>query len=95
ESLKVDGGMVGNELLMQFQSDILNVDVIRPKVAETTALGAAYAAGLATGFWQKQDDLRENWAEDKRWKPKMTASNRDEQYKYWKRAVTKTFDWHD
>ena len=95
ESLKVDGGMVANELLMQFQADILDVEVIRPQVAETTALGAAYAAGLATGFWEKQEDLRENWAEDKRWKPKMNAHDRDELYKYWKRAVTKSFDWHE
>ena len=69
ESLKVDGGMVANDLLMQFQSDILDVDVIRPAVAETTALGAAYAAGLAVGMWAEQEDLRENWVEDKRWTP--------------------------
>ena len=75
ESLKVDGGMVGNDLLMQFQADILGVPVIRPKVAETTALGAAYASGLATGLWANQDDLRKNWAEDKRWEPNMEASS--------------------
>ena len=69
ESLKVDGGMVGNDLLMQFQADLLGVPVYRPEVAETTALGAAYAAGLATGFWANEDDLRNNWAEDKRWEP--------------------------
>ena len=68
--------MVANELLMQFQADILGVPVIRPVVAETTALGAAYAAGLATGFWNSQEDLRENWAEDKRWEPKMDADDR-------------------
>src|ERR671914_831196 len=95
KSLKVDGGMVGNELLMQFQADILGVPVIRPMVAETTALGAAYAAGLATGLWSEEDELRENWVEDKRWEPQMDASRRDEYYKYWKRAVTKTFDWFD
>jgi glycerol kinase len=95
ESLKVDGGMVGNDLLMQFQADILGVPVIRPAVAETTALGAAYAAGLATGFWASEDDIRNNWAEDKRWEPQMDSSKRDELYKYWKKAVTKSFDWFD
>ena len=95
DSLKVDGGMVGNDLLMQFQADLLGVPVIRPEVAETTALGAAYAAGLATGFWESEDDLRENWAEDKRWEPKMDSEKRDEYYKYWKKAVTRTFDWFD
>src|SRR4051812_32629963 len=95
ESLKVDGGMVQNDLLMQFQADLLGVPVIRPAVAETTALGAAYAAGLATGFWNEIEDLRENWVEDKRWEPKMESSQRDEYYKYWKRAVTRTFDWFD
>jgi glycerol kinase len=93
ESLKVDGGMVANELLMQFQADLLGVPVIRPEVAETTALGAAYAAGLATGFWGSEDDLRANWREDKRWEPKMGVAKRDEYYKYWKKAVTRTFDW--
>jgi glycerol kinase len=93
ESLKVDGGMVVNETLMQFQADILGVPVIRPQVAETTALGAAYAAGLATGFWDNVDDLRNNWAEDKRWDPTMDGGKRDELYKYWKKAVTRTFDW--
>jgi glycerol kinase len=95
DSLKVDGGMVHNDLLMQFQADLLGVPVIRPEVAETTALGAAYAAGLATGFWNSQEDLRENWAEDKRWEPNMDADKRDEYYKYWKKAVTRTFDWFD
>ena len=75
ESLKVDGGMVVNETLMQFQADILGVPVIRPKVAETTALGAAYAAGLATGFWSTEEELRENWVEDKRWEPKMDEAD--------------------
>src|SRR5947209_717268 len=95
ESLKVDGGMVANDLLMQFQADILGVPVIRPEVAETTALGAAHDAGLATGFWSSTQEVRDNWAEDKRWEPKMDADKRDEYYKYWKRAVTRTFDWFD
>jgi glycerol kinase len=95
ESLKVDGGMVGNDLLMQFQADLLGVPVIRPAVAETTALGACYAAGLATGFWNEIEDLRENWVEDKRWEPQMDDAKRDEYYRYWKRAVTRTFDWFD
>jgi glycerol kinase len=95
ESLKVDGGMVGNELLMQFQADLLGVPVIRPEVPETTSLGAAYAAGLATGFWKEQEDLRENWVEDKRWEPSMDTEKRDEYYKYWKKAVTKSFDWFE
>ena len=91
--LKVDGGMVGNELLMQFQADTLGVPVIRPKVAETTALGAAYAAGLAVGFWAEVDDLRANWLEDKRWNPAMDSAEVDKEYGYWKKAVTKSFDW--
>jgi glycerol kinase len=95
ESLKVDGGMVVNETLMQFQADILGVPVIRPKVAETTSLGAAYAAGLATGFWAEIEDLRKNWVEDKRWEPQMDAAARDEAYRYWKKAVERTFDWLD
>jgi glycerol kinase len=94
-TLKVDGGMVGNDLLMQFQADLLGVPVIRPKVPETTSLGAAYAAGLATGLWPAVEDLRENWVEDKRWEPQMDSAQRDEYYKYWKRAVTRTFDWFD
>ncbi len=93
DSLKVDGGMVANDTLMQFQADILGVTVVRPVVAETTALGAAYAAGLATGFWNSEDDLRANWAEDKRWNPQMDADRRAELMKEWKKAVTRTFDW--
>ena len=93
ESLKVDGGMVQNDLLMQFQADLLDVDVIRPAVAETTALGAAYAAGLAVGFWAEQEDLRENWVEDKRWSPTMDPEQREREYRHWKKAVTKSFDW--
>jgi glycerol kinase len=95
ESLKVDGGMVANDLLMQFQADLLGVPVIRPKVPETTSLGAAYAAGLATGFWNEVEDLRENWVEDKRWEPQMDSAQRDEYYTYWKKAVTRTFDWFE
>jgi glycerol kinase len=94
-ALKVDGGMVFNELLMQFQSDILGVPVIRPTVAETTALGAAYAAGLAVGFWAKVDDLRANWGKDREWEPKMEAKDREKTYKKWKKAVTRTFEWED
>ncbi|TWP48285.1 glycerol kinase GlpK [Lentzea tibetensis] len=92
-SLKVDGGMVVNELLMQFQADILGVPVIRPVVAETTALGAAYAAGLAVDFWKGEDDIRENWAQDKQWEPSMDDTRRAAEYANWKKAVTKTFDW--
>jgi glycerol kinase len=92
-ALKVDGGMVFNELLMQFQSDVLGVPVIRPKVAETTALGAAYAAGLAVGFWAEVEDLRANWAKDKEWKPALDEKTRDTEYRFWKKAVTRTFDW--
>lgn len=92
-ALKVDGGMVFNELLMQFQSDILNVPVVRPKVAETTSLGAAYAAGLAVGFWKDTDELKKNWGRDKEWTPKMDAKRRQGLYSGWKKAVTRTFDW--
>jgi len=94
-ALKVDGGMVFNDLLMQFQSDILDVPVIRPKVAETTALGAAYAAGLAVGFWRDYDELRANWAKDKEWLPMMNTDLRKKLYSGWKKAVTRTFDWMD
>ncbi|NYH79351.1 glycerol kinase [Actinopolyspora biskrensis] len=93
KALKVDGGMVNNELLMQFQSDILGVSVIRPTVNETTALGAAYAAGLAVGFWAGEKDIRANWAEDKVWEPKMSEQAREQQYHEWQKAVTKTFGW--
>jgi glycerol kinase len=92
-SLKVDGGMVYNELLMQFQADVLDVPVIRPTVAETTSLGAAYAAGLATGFWSEVEDLRANWGKDKEWQPQMDAAEREKEYGLWKKAVTRTFDW--
>jgi glycerol kinase len=92
-SLKVDGGMVFNDTLMQFQADILGVPVIRPTVAETTALGAAFAAGLAVGFWPGVEDLRANWGQDKDWQPQMAVDQREKQYHYWKKAVTRTFDW--
>jgi glycerol kinase len=95
EDLRVDGGMVANDALMQFQADILGIPVIRPKVTETTALGAAYAAGLAVGFWKDTDELATNWAEDKRWNPTMDDAERDRQLRLWKKAVTKTFDWVD
>jgi len=91
--LKVDGGMVENELLMQFQSDILNVPVIRPKVSETTALGAAYVAGLAVGFWSGVEELRHNWAEDKTWHPADKTNIREKWYIEWKKAVDRTFNW--
>ncbi len=91
--LRTDGGMVENELLMQFQSDILNKPVVRPVIKETTALGAAYAAGLAVGFYKNLDDLCANWAVDKTWKPSMDETKRDSMYKLWKKAVTRTFDW--
>ncbi|WP_156252983.1 glycerol kinase GlpK [Pseudactinotalea terrae] len=93
--LKVDGGMIANETLMQFQADILGVPVVRPQVAETTALGAAYAAGIAVGFWNGEQDVIDNWAEDKRWEPSMDDGERDRLYRNWKKAVTKTFDWVD
>ncbi|MBT3391242.1 MAG: glycerol kinase GlpK [Chloroflexi bacterium] len=93
KALKVDGGMVANELLMQFQADILGVPVVRPVVAETTALGAAYAAGLAIGFWKTPEDLRANWQIAKTWQPKMAAGTRAELYTGWKKAVTRTFNW--
>jgi glycerol kinase len=92
-ALKVDGGMVYNDTLMQFQADVLGVPVIRPTVAETTSLGAAYAAGLAVGFWAKVEDLRANWGKDHEWTPKMSAADRERLYKGWLKAVTRTFDW--
>jgi glycerol kinase len=95
EDLRVDGGMVANEALMQFQADILGIPVVRPKVTETTALGAAYAAGLAVGFWSDTDELAANWSEDKRWEPSMDEAERARQLRLWKKAVTRTFDWVD
>ncbi|MDO5676915.1 MAG: glycerol kinase GlpK [Propionibacteriaceae bacterium] len=93
--LKVDGGMTANETLMQFQADQLGVDVVRPVVAETTALGAAYAAGIAVGFWEGEQDVIDNWAEGKRWTPQMDEGERAALYRNWKKAVTRTFDWVD
>jgi glycerol kinase len=92
-SLKVDGGMVYNELLMQFQADVLGVPVIRPTVAETTSLGAAYAAGLAVGFWSEVEDLRQNWGKDKEWTPQMPREEVERGYRFWKKAVQRTMDW--
>ncbi|MCG8686452.1 MAG: glycerol kinase GlpK [Desulfobacterales bacterium] len=95
KSLKVDGGMVANNTLMQFQADMLDVAVTRPKVAETTALGAAYAAGLAVGFWPDTDSLKENWHVHSTWEPTMEASQRETLYKGWKKAVDRTFAWKE
>ena len=92
-NLKVDGGMVFNEMLMQFQADVLGVPVVRPQVAETTALGAAYAAGLAVGFWQNTAEMRQNWGMDKTWQPSEDETARTHYYAAWKKAVTRTFDW--
>jgi glycerol kinase len=92
-ALKVDGGMVNNELLMQFQADILGVPVVRPKVSETTSLGAAYVAGLAVGFWDSLDAVRANWAEERRWEPRMSATERERLHRRWLRAVERTFAW--
>ena len=94
-NLKVDGGMVANQLLMQFQADILGVPVVRPKIAETTALGAAYAAGLATGFWNSLDDLRLNWHINQTWEPHMGEPERQRLYKGWLKAVERTLNWVD
>ena len=95
EVLKVDGGVTANDLCMQIQADILGVPVSRPVVAETTALGAAYAAGLAVGFWQNTDEMRENWNESKRWEPNWSEEKRAEGYEGWKKAVERTLDWVD
>jgi glycerol kinase len=92
-SLKVDGGMVSNELLMQFQADLLDVPVVRPRVTETTALGAAYAAGLAVGFWENMDELRANWRKDREWLPRGDAAQREKLYSGWKKAVSRTLGW--
>lgn len=93
KALKVDGGMVVNDMLMQFQADVLDVPVVRPKVAETTALGAAYAAGLAVGFWKNTEEMRANWGMDKTWEPTPGSNASTEMYAQWKKAVTRTFDW--
>ena len=91
--LKVDGGAAANNLLMQFQSDVLGVNVQRPVVHETTALGAAYLAGLAVGFWKDQNDVRQNWALDREFKPLMPKDRREQLYARWKQAVTRSLDW--
>jgi glycerol kinase len=91
--LKVDGGVTANDLCMQIQADVLGVEVSRPKVRETTALGAAYAAGLATGFWGSTDELRENWHEDRRWTPQWNDEQREAGYAGWRKAVERTLDW--
>ncbi len=93
EELRVDGGMTANDLLMQFQADVLGVPVVRPEMTETTALGAAYAAGLAVGFWSDRDELRERWTEGARWVPAMDADAREREYAQWKRAVERSLDW--
>ena len=93
EMLKVDGGATVNDTLMQLQADILGVPVVRPVVAETTALGAAYAAGLAVGFWKDLDDLVDNWRMDRRWEPRWSADHRDAAYAGWQKAVERTFNW--
>ncbi len=93
--VRVDGGMTANEFLMQFQADLLGVPVIRPKVIETTALGAAYAAGIAVGFWDGEQDVIDNWAEDKRWEPAMDQDEVERQYRLWKKAVARTLEWVD
>ncbi len=93
--LKVDGGMTANETLMQFQADMLGVDVVRPKVAETTALGAAYAAGIAVGYWEGEQDVIDNWVEDKRWTPQLDEKEQQRLYRNWKKAVERTFEWVD
>jgi glycerol kinase len=95
DSLRTDGGMVENNLLMQFQADILDRPVVRPTIKETTALGAAYAAGLAVGFYKNVDDLRANWSIDHTWHPNLETRKRDEMYRLWKKAVTRSFDWVD
>jgi glycerol kinase len=93
--LKVDGGVTANDLCMQIQADTLGEDVSRPVVAETTALGAAYAAGLACGFWGSPDELRDNWHEDRRWSPQTSAEQRAEARAGWEKAVQRTLDWVD
>jgi glycerol kinase len=94
-TLRVDGGMVVNELLMQFQSDILDAQVVRPIITETTALGAAYAAGLATGYWRNIDDLKRNWGIEKTWSPQMSKAQRGDLYASWQKAVTRSYNWKD
>jgi glycerol kinase len=94
-TLKVDGGMTANGLLMQMQADVLNAPVVRPVVTETTCLGAAYAAGLAVGFWPDVQSLRKNWRKSAEWTPAMPKTTRDRHYRKWKKAVQRTLDWVD
>jgi glycerol kinase len=94
-ALKVDGGMTANETFLQFQADVLGTPVLRPVVAETTALGAAYAAGLALGFWKDKAELKAQWSVDKKWEPAVTAADRERWYAGWKKAVSKSLDWVD
>jgi glycerol kinase len=94
-ALKVDGGMTASELLMQFQADVLDVPVVRPTIAETTCLGAAYAAGLAVGFWPDIEALRENWQVDREWRPAMADADRETGYRFWRKAVDRTMSWTD
>jgi glycerol kinase len=93
EVLRADGGMVNNNLLMQFQADILDREVVLPAIKETTSLGAAYAAGLAVGFFSSVETLRDHWSAEKMWKPEMDNTRREQMYRQWKKAVTKSFDW--
>jgi glycerol kinase len=93
--MRVDGGVTANDFAMQLQADILGVPVSRPVVAETTALGAAYAAGLAVGFWSSTEELSQNWRESRRWEPAWSAEERDEGYRRWQQAVERTFGWVD
>jgi glycerol kinase len=93
--LRCDGGMVVNGTLMQFQADILDVPVVRPNVIETTALGAAYAAGLATGYWHSMDDIVSNWGVNKRWNPAMERGEREKLYRFWQKAVARSLDWEE
>ena len=93
--LRVDGGMTVNELLMQFQADILDAPVVRPKAIETTALGAAYAAGLAVGYWRSTDDIRDNWGVARRWTPRMATDERERLIRKWTKAVSRSVDWLD
>ena len=95
KQLRVDGGMVANELLMQFQADQLGVPVVRPRVTETTALGAAYAAGLAVGYWSSRDELVRNWGAERRWQPQMAEDERRKLYAAWHKAVRRSFNWID
>lgn len=95
DAMRVDGGITANDPAMELQADILGVPVSRPLVAETTALGAAYAAGLAVGFWSGTEELRENWKEDRRWEPQWSDDQRESAYARWKKAVARTFDWID